>query len=127
MDIDWKENRVAGRHFAFFQNTECEYFPCHETDRPETFNCLFCYCPLYALGRKCGGNFRYTQKGIKDCTGCLVPHEKENYSRITGRFSEIREVISLVDSEEGIPRAQVGPETEEPRTENSGRADRSDA
>ena len=42
------------RHYAFFQNRACEYFPCHETDDPEHFNCLFCYCPLYALGELCG-------------------------------------------------------------------------
>ena len=41
------------RHYAFFQNRDCEYFPCHETKHPEDFNCLFCYCPLYALGRGC--------------------------------------------------------------------------
>ena len=43
------------RHYAFFQNTDCEYFPCHKTAHPERFNCLFCYCPLYALGRECAG------------------------------------------------------------------------
>ena len=37
------------RHYAFFQNRECEYFPCHKTSRPEDFNCLFCYCPLLSL------------------------------------------------------------------------------
>ena len=41
---DWHD-----KHYAFFQNTACEYFPCHETKFPERFNCLFCYCPLYAL------------------------------------------------------------------------------
>ena len=46
-------------HFKFFQNKKCEYFPCHKTKNEEDFNCLFCYCPLYALGDKCGGNFKY--------------------------------------------------------------------
>lgn len=77
------------KHFSFFQNTQCEYFPCHETKHPERFNCLFCYCPLYALGRNCGGNFRYTPSGIKDCSGCMIPHEKDNFGRITGRFQEL--------------------------------------
>ena len=45
--------------FAFFQNRDCAFFPCHETERPDQFNCLFCYCPLYALGRGCGGNCIY--------------------------------------------------------------------
>ena len=56
-----------GKHYAFFSNKECEYFPCHAGADPENFNCLFCYCPLYALGDKCGGNFRMTETGIKDC------------------------------------------------------------
>ena len=54
-----------GKHYAFFSNKECEYFPCHAGADPENFNCLFCYCPLYALGDKCGGNFRMTETGIK--------------------------------------------------------------
>ena len=52
-------------HYSFFQHTACEFFPCHETAHPEDFNCLFCYCPLYALGDRCGGNFRYIGDGIK--------------------------------------------------------------
>lgn len=76
--------------YAFFRHTQCEYFPCHKTARPEDFNCLFCYCPLYALGEGCGGDFRYTADGVKDCSDCLFPHRRESYAVITGRFEEIR-------------------------------------
>ena len=82
-----------GKHYAFFQNRECEFFPCHKGADPENFNCLFCYCPLYALGRKCGGNCSFTESGIKDCSGCLVPHRRENYGRIIARFGELCEMI----------------------------------
>ena len=34
--------------YRFFQNKSCEYFPCHEIKDSGDFNCLFCYCPLYA-------------------------------------------------------------------------------
>ena len=78
-----------GKHYSFLQNTECEYFPCHKGVAPARFNCLFCYCPLYMLGQDCGGEFRYTEKGIKDCTDCVVPHIPENYGRITGKYAEI--------------------------------------
>ena len=61
-------------HYKFFQNKLCEYFPCHKTRNTDTFNCLFCYCPLYALGENCGGNYKYLENGIKDCSNCLVPH-----------------------------------------------------
>lgn len=53
--------------YAYFQNTACPYFPCHAKASREFFNCLFCYCPLYALGDKCGGNFglhRKRRKGL---------------------------------------------------------------
>ena len=76
-------------HYSFYSNRQCEYFPCHRTEDPDNFNCLFCYCPLYALGRRCGGNFRYTKKGIKDCTDCLFPHRRENYPEVVRRFGEI--------------------------------------
>ena len=82
-----------GKHYAFFQNRECEFFPCHKGADLENFNCLFCYCPLYALGRKCGGNCSFTESGIKDCSGCLVPHRRENYGRIIARFGELCEMI----------------------------------
>ena len=48
-------------NYDFFQNSACEYFPCHKCQDPENFSCLFCYCPLYALGDQCGGNFTYTK------------------------------------------------------------------
>ena len=54
---------------GYFANRDCPYFPCHAGADPAVFNCLFCYCPLYALGEGCGGDFRYTDKGIKDCSG----------------------------------------------------------
>ncbi len=80
------------KHYAYFQNRECEYFPCHKGADPENFNCLFCYCPLYALGDKCGGAFRYLEDGTKDCAGCLIPHRKENYGKILARYADIAEL-----------------------------------
>ena len=81
--------------YRFFNNNKCEYFPCHKTNDPENFNCLFCYCPLYALKDKCGGNFRYTEKGIKDCTNCTLPHKRDNYDYIIGKFLDIVEITKL--------------------------------
>lgn len=81
--------------YKFFNNNKCEYFPCHKTNDPENFNCLFCYCPLYALKDKCGGNFKYTEKGIKDCTNCTLPHKRDNYDYIIGKFQEIVKITKL--------------------------------
>ena len=77
--------------FYYFENRECQYYPCHKG--MAEMNCLFCYCPLYALGENCGGNFRYTQKGIKDCTNCLRPHIRENYPEITAQMRDILELV----------------------------------
>lgn len=87
-------------HFRFFQNRQCEYFPCHSGVAEEDFNCLFCYCPLYALGRRCGGNCQYTNEGIKDCMACTFPHRRENYDRVIARYGEIVAVVKKMDGEE---------------------------
>ena len=80
------------RHYVFFQNRECEFFPCHRGAEKDGFSCLFCYCPLYALGDKCGGNFTYTETGIKDCSGCQIPHRRENYDRIMEKMPQVIEL-----------------------------------
>ncbi len=74
---------------SFFQNTACQYFPCHKTENKENFNCLFCYCPLYALGKECGGNFTYTDSGVKDCSQCLFPHRRENYEKVLAKTEKL--------------------------------------
>lgn len=84
-------------NYDFFQHKDCEYFPCHANVNPETFSCLFCYCPLYALGDKCGGNFTYTDSGIKDCSNCLKPHRRENYTQITNQISALIELAKKQD------------------------------
>ncbi len=76
----------------FTQNKDCEFFPCHGGIEADAFSCLFCYCPLYALGEDCGGHFTYTPQGIKDCSGCLVPHRRENYARICDKINLVIEL-----------------------------------
>lgn len=80
-------------HYDFFQNKECEYFPCHKGVAAEEFSCIFCYCPLYCLGENCGGNFRYTEKGIKDCSGCVRPHRRGNYGNICEKMNEVLALV----------------------------------
>lgn len=84
------------KNYKFFQHTECEFFPCHSTDNPEGFNCIFCYCPLYAMGKKCGGNFKIMVSGLKDCTNCMVPHKKENYDYMIFKIGEFYESLKEV-------------------------------
>ena len=97
------------KHFRFFQNRQCEYFPCHKGVPEEDFNCLFCYCPLYALGKRCGGDCLYTAQGNKSCERCAFPHRKENYDRILARYGDIMNLIRKNDKDAGysvIPARQ---------------------
>ena len=83
-----------GEHYKFFAHKACEYYPCHTMPEGEDLNCLFCFCPLYALGEACGGNFRYVGEAgdIKDCSACTVPHRLKNYDYIMGKYAEIKEL-----------------------------------
>lgn len=85
------------KEYKFFSHTKCEFFPCHAIDNKEEFNCLFCYCPLYALGENCGGNFKYAGNGIKDCSECLIPHRKNNYDYIMTKFGDIADIMKKTD------------------------------
>ena len=78
------EQSACQASHAFFQNRACRYFPCHQGACADTFNCLFCYCPLYFLD-DCGGDF-LMRRGIKDCTTCLKPHRPGGYERTVARL-----------------------------------------
>lgn len=68
--------------YRFFENKECQYFPCHKGLKE--FNCLFCYCPMYPW-QDCPGNPIYIDKGtkkLKDCSECTFPHQPENYGEM---------------------------------------------
>lgn len=73
----------------FFQNKECPYFPCHKDVKLDEFNCMFCYCPLYMLGTKCGGNYKILDNGIKDCSDCTVCHGINASKIVMGKFEII--------------------------------------
>ncbi|MCI9648401.1 cysteine-rich small domain-containing protein [Oscillibacter sp.] len=83
MDEFWRD-----KHYSHFSHRSCEFFPCHQGVDADSFNCLFCYCPLYLMGDQCGGRFTYTDSGVKDCTSCTIPHRPENYGYITQKLSE---------------------------------------
>ncbi|MDR1729528.1 MAG: cysteine-rich small domain-containing protein [Prevotellaceae bacterium] len=81
-------------NYQFFGNKKCEYFPCHKTDNPDEFNCLFCYCPLYMLGNGCGGNFTCLPNGTKDCSDCILPHIKgKGYEHVQKKMPQIVEMV----------------------------------
>ena len=92
MSSDWRNKKPEECHYSFTQHRACESFPCHATDDPDNFNCLFCYCPLYTLGSRCGGNFVYLENGHKDCSNCLVPHRRSSYSYVISKYPELAEL-----------------------------------
>ena len=67
--------------YKYFENRDCQYYPCHDC---EHINCLFCYCPLNHM-EHCPGSPSYIEVNgvrIKDCSGCTFPHKAENYDVI---------------------------------------------
>ena len=88
-----------GNSFSHFTNKDCAFFPCHHAADKDSFNCLFCFCPLYALGEGCGGSFSYTPEGVKDCSSCLLPHEKGGYDYIRENIGRITDMARRDKSE----------------------------
>ena len=84
-------------NFKFFQNDKCEYYPCHKVEEGQQFNCLFCYCPLYALKDKCGGNYKYLENGIKDCSDCIIAHSEKGYEHIREHMKDVIELAKKVE------------------------------
>ena len=75
-------------NYKYFKNEKCEYYPCHEV-QGDFFNCLFCYCPLYSLGEDCGGNYKWSEKGVKNCSNCNIPHTEHGYEHIRNKICEV--------------------------------------
>lgn len=100
------------KNYAFFCHRDCEFFPCHKTDDPDNFNCLFCYCPLYVLGDKCGGSFLYTDTGLKDCSRCLLPHSRASFDYVTEQYGRIVEAMRHLSGQlpENEPALGTGPD-----------------
>ena len=72
----------------FFENKDCKYYPCHKGT--EELNCLFCYCPLYAM-EECPGTYRMIPsegRMVKSCMECDFPHIPENYDLIIALLSQ---------------------------------------
>lgn len=69
--------------FKFFENKQCEYYPCH--NNLSEINCLFCYCPFY-MWEECPGENKYIEKNdgrkLKNCTNCTFPHDIKNRDEI---------------------------------------------
>jgi Zn-finger protein len=69
------KDAVKTENFKFFENKDCEFYPCHDK---QSINCLFCYCPLVWL--ECPGKYTVIESppGVKrkDCSECTLTHGK---------------------------------------------------
>lgn len=85
-------------NYKFFQNRDCEFFPCHKVKDEDKFNCLFCYCPLY-FDESCIGSPEYIVNGrgqkIKDCSSCLVVHRPEMYDKVIAHLCRQDEILRV--------------------------------
>ena len=96
--------------YRWFQNTDCEYFPCHKcvlSSSREKFSCLFCFCPLYS-DSACGGNYKILDNGLKDCSACTIPHFNYDYiiNKIIKNASEAKKMELLVKYHADIEELQ---------------------
>ncbi len=74
---------------TYFENHDCEYYPCHDTD---SINCLFCYCPLYFM--QCPGV--YTMLGnVKDCSKCTITHNPNKGWKIVQKYLQLQQEKKL--------------------------------
>ncbi len=93
-----REKTCMQNSFRFFQNRDCEYFPCHRVEKEDGFNCLFCYCPLY-FKEKCVGTptFIINDRGqrIKDCSQCDKIHRPEMYDAVMHELQKQEDIISV--------------------------------
>lgn len=87
------DSNFKTENYKFIQNRACEFFPCHKVENVDVFNCLFCFCPLYLLKDKCGGNFKYTNK-VKDCSDCTIPHSNNAHEYVMSKMSTIIKIGS---------------------------------
>lgn len=80
-DYDGRFLKRVRESNGFYQNRECRYFPCHETDDTDNFNCFFCFCPLFHKN-DCGGNPLILENGVKSCENCMRPHKADSWEDI---------------------------------------------
>ena len=87
-----KEENEMTDSSKFFSNINCEYFPCHTGVDADSFNCMFCYCPLYGMF-DCPGSPKFLPNGVKDCSNCTLPHIDINYDAVITKLKEVLQAL----------------------------------
>ena len=60
------------------------------------------------MGKDCGGNFLYLDNGVKDCSGCMVPHKRENFDYMMGKLMEFHKKMCIRDSSTALWSMEAG-------------------
>ena len=70
--IDYHIRRVIKSTNDLWKQPDSICHKCHHMEGE--MNCLLCFCPKYE-DVDCGGHFKILKNGVKDCSGCNIPHE----------------------------------------------------
>jgi Zn-finger protein len=92
-----KNGRGTMPNSSFFENSECEYYPCHSGIKE--INCLFCYCPLFWDCPFPDGGAK--NKGLS-CPECTYVHRKENYAHMMQLLHKMYDKNFNPDGPDGV-------------------------
>ena len=95
------------RRYQFFNHAACEVLPLPRHAGRGAQLPLLPSARSTRSGPACGGNYRYVgERGdIKDCSACTLPHRRENYDYLMGRYAEIQRLAAPGDGSGQHPSA----------------------
>lgn len=80
------KNRPFPFSYKYFENRDCEFWPCHGYSKEQGHNCLFCRCPLFQVENCIGiqnGDGTILENGVKDCTNCRINHDYDKANEMS--------------------------------------------
>ncbi|WP_432490175.1 cysteine-rich small domain-containing protein [Flavonifractor plautii] len=91
-----------GRTFSFSSNKAWERYPCRSMQKG--WNSAACSAIVRCIcWAERAEMLHHLENGVKDCSKCLIPHQRDNYGYLAGRFQEIAGEIARHEQE---PRAE---------------------
>ena len=88
--------------FSFSSNKAWERYPCRSMRKG--WNSAACSAIVRCIcWAERAEMLHHLENGVKDCSKCLIPHQRDNYGYLAGRFQEIAGEIARHEQE---PRAE---------------------
>ncbi|WP_366485912.1 MULTISPECIES: cysteine-rich small domain-containing protein [Oscillospiraceae] len=98
----WQLQYREGRTFSFSSNKAWERYPCRAMRKG--WNSAACSAIVRCIcWAERAEMLHHLENGVKDCSKCLIPHQRDNYGYLAGRFQEIAGEIARHEQE---PRAE---------------------